>query len=359
MEALSPSFWGSSMRCTAEELFRAVLEHAHATVESASAVLLDKGPAALPSPPGRWSAAQLLGHLVDSAQVNTLRLLRALEQEDLVFPGYDQDRWVERLDPAGLPWGRLVEGWRADNLRLLRLAGRVEVGERIRPRTRHNLDSIGWQPHPAHLSASLEDLLRDYLGHLFHHLRVLSPGLVPPMAFPPSLGRAALPLETERLALRGFRDEDLDPLAAWLADPDVVRFLPGPPRSREQSARTLGFFMEHQERHGFSAWAMEERDSGRVLGWCGLAEFEQTGEVELLYCLAREAWGRGLATEAARACVACARDSLGLPRLIAAAVPGNSASRAVLEKSGMAWWKPGRWFGLELDMFRVEFQPAA
>jgi ribosomal-protein-alanine N-acetyltransferase len=346
------------MACTSEELLHAVLAHARTTVEGAATALL-AGAGAFTPRRGSWSAAQLLGHLVDSAQVNTLRLLRGLEREDLVFPGYDQDGWVRRLDPAGLPWDGLVEGWRADNLRLLRLAERADADERARPRTRHNLDSIGWQPHPAHLPASLEDLLRDYLGHLFHHLRVLSPGLVPPMAFPPSLGRAALPLETERLALRGFRDEDLDPLAAWLADPEVVRHLPGPPRSREQSARTLGFFMEHQERHGFSAWAMEERDTGRVLGWCGLAEFEQTGEVELLYCLGRGAWGRGLATEAARACVTCAREQVGLPRLIAAVVPENLASRAVLEKAGLCAWKPGRWFGLELDMFRVEFQPSA
>lgn len=342
------------MRCTAEELFRAVLDHAHATVESAAAVLLDKGPAAFPAPPGRWGAEQVVGHLVDSAHVNALRLLRALDQEDLVFPPYDQDLWVERLDPAGLPWGRLVEGWRADNLRLLRLAGRVEPGERTRPRPRHNLDRIGWQPHPARLPACLEDLLRDYLGHAFHHLRRLSPSLVPPMALPAGLGRVPLPLEGERVRLRGFRDSDLDALAAWLADPEVVRYLPGPPRSREQSARTMAFFVAHQERHGFSAWALEETESGKVVGWCGLAEFEQTGEVELLYCLAREAWGRGLATEAARLCVACARDTLGLPRLIAAVVPENTASRAVLEKSGLVFWKPGRWFGLELDMFRME-----
>lgn len=343
------------MSCSSEDLFQALLSHAERVVEGAAERLASLAPADLRPRTSSWSASQLLGHLWDSAQLNHLRLLRGLENEELLFPGYDQERWVELQDPAGLPWELQVQGWRCANRRLLRLVERMDPPARLRPRTAHSLDRIAWQPFPAEQPASLDDLIRDYLGHLFHHLRQLAPDLLPPHVLPTGLGRPDLPLRTPRLGLRRFRDSDLDALAPILADPQVVRYLPGPPRSREQSRRTLDFFREQDQRDGFSAWAVEELAGGRLIGWCGLAEFDNTGEVELLYCLEPGSWGRGLASEAARACVDCAREVIGLPRLIAAVVPENLASRRVLEKSGLRYWKPGRWFGLELDMYRLDF----
>ncbi|MFA7330935.1 MAG: GNAT family N-acetyltransferase [Candidatus Delongbacteria bacterium] len=345
------------MAITAEELFRSHVDNCTRLVDQAAGLLHAAGPQGLSPRGGRWTAPEILGHLWDSAQLNHLRLLRSLDGEDLLFPGYDQDRWVALQEPAGLPWGCLVEGWRCANLRLLHLLDRLDPALRTRPHARHSLDRIGWQPFLAGEPASLEDLARDYLGHLLHHLRRLEPQLVPPLPLAPGLGRAGLPLETARLRLRAFREDDLNALAPILADPEVVRYLPGPPRTREQSARTLAWFRNQQERDGCSAWALETRAEGRLIGWCGLAEFDNTGEVELLYCLEPGSWGQGLASEAARACVDCAREGLGLPRLIAAVLPENKASRRVLEKSGLSYWKPGRWFGLELDMYRLEFRP--
>jgi ribosomal-protein-alanine N-acetyltransferase len=343
------------MACTSEDLFRSLVEHALRCVEAAAAELGGPEPDVSAVREGGWTRVQELGHLWDSAQVNHLRLLRGLEAEDLVFPGYDQDAWVraQRLDE--LPWPRLVEGWRADNWRLLHLLERIEPARRARPRHPHSLDRIAWQPFSAAEPASLEDLARDYIGHLQHHLRRVCPAALPPIQLPAGLGRARLPLATERLELRPLGEGDLDELAPILADPEVVRFLPVPPRNREQTARIIAHFAAHQERHGFSAWAVRERAGGALAGWCGLAELDATGEVELLYCLGRHAWGRGLAGEAALACVEQARGALGLPRLLAVVDPANLASRRVLEKCGLAQRRRRRHFGMELEEWRLDF----
>lgn len=342
------------MAITHEAAWQHLLNQSEVRVEAAARRLLKEGAAAWAGC-GSWSPAQVLAHLWDSVQVNHLRILRAMEGENLVLEGYDQDRWVALQAAELLPWRILVEGWCLDNLRLLHLARRVETGARRRPRHPHSLDRIAWQPFRAEESASLEDLLRDYLGHLWHHLGRLSPSLTPPMALVPLQGAVKLPLRGPRVVLREFQEQDLDAVAALLADEEVVRHLPGPPRNREQSARTLDFFQRQHQRDGCSAWALHEGDMGHCLGWCGLAEFDSTGHVELLYCLERAAWGRGLASEAAALCVEAARGELGLPGLVAAVDPPNTASRRVLEKVGFHKWRQARHFGMLLDLYRLEF----
>lgn len=344
------------MGLSAEEAFHHLLGESVRRVEEAAARLREMGPGETVSA-GAWSRAQVLGHLWDSAQVNHLRVLRALERDDLSLPGYNQDDWVRQQAPSEMPWPLLVDGWRADNLRLLHLAGRLEARERRRPRLPHSLSRIAWQPFRAEVPASLEDLLRDYLGHLWHHLGRIHLSLVPPMAPLPGLGAANLPLEGPRVRLRKFRPDDVECVAAMLADEAVVRHLPGPPRTLEQSRRTVAFFVEQDLRDGFSAWALTLKGEDRCLGWCGLADFDSTGEVEVLYCLEQAAWGRGLASEAAALCVACARDRLGLPSLVAAVDPPNIASRRVLEKCAFRPWRQGRHFGMLLDLHRLDFSP--
>ncbi len=104
----------------------------------------------------------------------------------------------------------------------------------------------------------------------------------------------------------------------------------------EESRRRLERLMEHQERHGFSLWAVTDREAGAVMGDCGLILYAHEGlEIELGFRLAKAYWGRGYATEAARAWVAHGFDVLGLDRIVAATHPENAASQRVLEKVGM------------------------
>jgi [ribosomal protein S5]-alanine N-acetyltransferase len=93
--------------------------------------------------------------------------------------------------------------------------------------------------------------------------------------------------------------------------------------------------VEHQERYGFSKWGVEERASGSLVGDCGMQLLEGGPDVELGFHLRTSVWGRGYATEAARACLDAAFTDLGLDRVIAIVAPGNAASVRVLEKVGM------------------------
>jgi RimJ/RimL family protein N-acetyltransferase len=114
-------------------------------------------------------------------------------------------------------------------------------------------------------------------------------------------------------------------------DAEVMRFV-GPPLAPDAVARSIDAGIAHHARHGVQHWAVIVRATGELIGCCG---FHVAGDdLELVYHFARAHWGRGYATEAARACVAHARDTLGAARIVASIVPGNDASRRVLEKLG-------------------------
>lgn len=113
---------------------------------------------------------------------------------------------------------------------------------------------------------------------------------------------------TDRLLLRQWRDEDLDAWAALNADPEVREFLGGT-LTREQSAAALGRFRDDLAARGWGWWAVEVAETGELAGFAGLGPVDEempfTG-VEVGWRLARHTWGRGYATEAARACLAAA-----------------------------------------------------
>jgi hypothetical protein len=126
--------------------------------------------------PGKWSPREVIGHLIDSASNNHQRFLRAQFQDDLVFPGYDQDAWVDVQQYEKEPWSELVTLWRAFNLHLARVMAATPAPVRQRVHRRHSLDEIAWQPVPAGEPATLDYFMRDYVGHLKHHLRqILGP----------------------------------------------------------------------------------------------------------------------------------------------------------------------------------------
>lgn len=142
-------------------------------------------------------------------------------------------------------------------------------------------------------------------------------------------------LRTERLLLREWRDADLVPYAAMYADPDVMRHLGGPV-DREQAWRNMALMAGHWTLRGYGNWVLERRADGRFLGRAGLWRPEGWPGLELGWALARDAWGAGYATEAARASAAWAARTLGARELIALIAPGNAASLRVAERLGMA-----------------------
>ena len=147
--------------------------------------------------------------------------------------------------------------------------------------------------------------------------------------------------ETERLVLRRFRPEDAEAFAALNADPEVMRYIgEGAPLSRAASDELLARIAGHWRSHGYGLWCVAERDRPeRCLGFAGLAvpAFlpEVLPAVEVGWRLARDAWGRGYATEAARASIDVAFGSLGLASVISIVAEGNDRSARVAEKLGM------------------------
>lgn len=145
-------------------------------------------------------------------------------------------------------------------------------------------------------------------------------------------------LRTERLHLREWRDTDLAPFAALNADPAVVEYLAGA-LTRAQSDALAARIREHFERHGFGAWAVEVPRVTEFAGFIGLAipsfEARFTPCVEIGWRLAREHWGRGYATEGARAALAFGFEQLDLAEIVSFTAVANQRSRTVMERIGM------------------------
>ncbi len=141
-------------------------------------------------------------------------------------------------------------------------------------------------------------------------------------------------IETERLVLRGWRESDFEEHAAMCADPEAQRFLGGP-LDRGASWRSMAQHAGHWTLRGYGNWALERRSDGRLIGRAGLWNPEGWFGVEVGWRLARDVWGQGYATEAARASVAWAWSSLDVARLISVVNPENVASMAVAERLGM------------------------
>jgi len=125
--------------------------------------------------PGKWSPAEIIGHLIDSASNNHQRFVRAQFQSDLVFPGYDQDAWVLFQAYGDAHWSDLVTLWKTFNIQIARIMENSPESVRNALRAKHNLDKLAWQPVPADQPATLDYFMNDYVEHLKHHLRQIFP----------------------------------------------------------------------------------------------------------------------------------------------------------------------------------------
>jgi RimJ/RimL family protein N-acetyltransferase len=145
-------------------------------------------------------------------------------------------------------------------------------------------------------------------------------------------------LSTDRLLLRAWRDEDLEPFAALNADPRVMEFFRSV-LSRQESDEMVQRVRAHFDQRGFGFWALEVKGGARLAGMVGLAvpsfDAHFTPCVEIGWRLAVEHWGKGYATEAARECLRFAFQQLGLKEVVAFTAVGNFRSRRVMERIGM------------------------
>jgi RimJ/RimL family protein N-acetyltransferase len=152
-------------------------------------------------------------------------------------------------------------------------------------------------------------------------------------------------LETDRLILRHLQPEDLDSLYALYCDPDVCKYIPDAPRTYDETREELEWFMNgHPKYPELGLWATIHKETDQFIGRCGLLLWTIDGlnEVEVAYLLAKQVWGQGLGTEAARAIADYGFEQLQLSRLICLIDADNQASIKVARKIGMTFEREGR-----------------
>jgi hypothetical protein len=148
------------------------------TIDSASARLLriSEAQSEQPRAEGHWSAKQIIGHLVDSAANNHARFVLAQMKDDLVFPGYDQDRWVQVQNYQHAVWSQLVDLWRAYNFHLLHVMTSAPKEKLQHLCAQHSLQTIAFDTVATAEPVTLEYLMKDYVVHLKHHLKQIFDG---------------------------------------------------------------------------------------------------------------------------------------------------------------------------------------
>ncbi len=118
----------------------------------------------------KWSKKEILGHLIDSAFNNTIRFVTGQSKMNLVFPGYDQELWVEVQKYQKRNWFKLIDLWKLSNLHILEIVKQIPEKVLQKQFYEHNLDEIAWRSFEKEKPVNLEYLIRDYVGHMKHHL---------------------------------------------------------------------------------------------------------------------------------------------------------------------------------------------
>lgn len=158
---------------TAKTIMQDFLVEFRQTVETAAdrLMLISEEHSQTPRGEGKWTAKEVIGHLIDSASNNHQRFVRAQFTDDLLFSGYEQEEWVQVQAYNREPWQQLVQLWKHYNLHLQHVMSETPEETRIRARARHSLDKIAWQTVAENQPVSLDYFMRDYVAHMKNHLR--------------------------------------------------------------------------------------------------------------------------------------------------------------------------------------------
>ncbi|HYU33017.1 MAG TPA: GNAT family N-acetyltransferase [Thermoanaerobaculia bacterium] len=171
----------------------------------------------------------------------------------------------------------------------------------------------------------------------------------------PAMNHREIPiLETERLRLRPFREDDFDDYATLCADPEVNRHMLRGTFTREQSWRHMAFLAGHWQFRGYGMWAVEEKETGAFAGMTGFSNPAGWPGFELSWTLAPRFWGRGYATEGARAALAWAFTVLKRDRVISLIQPENHASIRVAERLGESLQGRTEMLGKDLLVYGID-----
>jgi len=165
-------------------------------------------------------------------------------------------------------------------------------------------------------------------------------------------------IETDRLIIKSNQEVDLEPLAALWADPEVTYYMGGP-RNYEEILRILREDAQVNPQPAFDLWPVIEKETGQIIGTGGILEKDIDGrnEYEIIYVLAKSAWGKGFATELASSLKGYAFDELGLKRVTALIDPDNKKSERVAIKIGLKYEKGTiRPNGKQMGLFALDIE---
>jgi len=161
-------------------------------------------------------------------------------------------------------------------------------------------------------------------------------------------------LETDRLKLRGWRNEDFDEFAELCADAEVMRFIGGKPVDRLEAWRQFAFHVGHWELRGYGHWVVEEKSTGRLVGRVGFLNPVGWPAFEIGWTLKREFWGKGYASEAARRALQYGFNELDKPHIISLIHPDNKASIHVAERLGETLEGKTELFGHDVLIYGID-----
>lgn len=161
-------------------------------------------------------------------------------------------------------------------------------------------------------------------------------------------------LETQRLVMRMWSEDDFESYAKLCADPDVMRFLGGKTYDRAEAWRHMASIIGHWQLRGYGHWAVEEKSSGKFAGRIGFLNPEGWPGFELGWTLAKEFWGKGYATEGARRALEHAFTELNRNHVISLIHPENLASIRVAERLGEKLEGTAKIFGNEVLVYGMD-----
>jgi len=167
-------------------------------------------------------------------------------------------------------------------------------------------------------------------------------------------------IKTERLLLRTYTTDDLESVYLIISDKDVMRFFSADVTvERETVLTSLPRRMEKWKTQGFGQFGVFDKRSEKLIGYCGLQYLDNTNEVEIYYGFFKDFWGKGLATEAAKAVLRFGFEQVELEKIVAVTHPENTASQKVLLKLSFKQKENTVFYGVEaayFAMMREDFQ---
>lgn len=157
-------------------------------------------------------------------------------------------------------------------------------------------------------------------------------------------------LETERIYLREFELTDAEAMFQLNDDWDVIKYTGDPAFSSEEEALEFLQNYDDYKRNGMGRWAVITKNTNQFIGWCGLKRHDN-GMVDIGFRFFKTQWGKGYATEAARATLEYGFKTLNTPEIIGRAARENQASLKVLNKLGMTFWKDDNCKGIDDSIY--------